>query len=51
MIESRRPDLERIVENIEEASASIRDFADTIRRNPAKLLSDDEPRRLPETAD
>ena len=51
MIESRRPDLERIVENIEEASASIRDFADAIKRNPAKLLSDDEPRRLPETAD
>ena len=51
LIESRSPDLERIVENIEETSASIREFADTIKRNPAKLFSDDEPDRLPETAD
>jgi hypothetical protein len=51
LIESRSPDLERIVENIEETSASIREFADTIKRNPAKLFSDDEPERLPETAD
>lgn len=51
MIESRRPDMERIVENIEEASASIREFADAVKRNPAKLLSGDEPGRLPETAD
>lgn len=51
LIESRRPDIDRIVENIEEASSSLREFADAIRHNPARLLSGEEPSRLPETSE
>ena len=51
LIESRRPDVDRIVENINEAASSIREAADVIRRNPSRLLSGDEPSRLPETSE
>ncbi|MBQ5794735.1 MAG: MCE family protein [Kiritimatiellae bacterium] len=51
LIEGRRPDIDRIVENINEAVSSIREAADVIRRNPSRLLSGDEPSRLPETSE
>jgi hypothetical protein len=49
MVDNFQPGVERIVENLEEASSSIRDAAEAVKRNPARLLSDDEPEALPET--
>jgi hypothetical protein len=49
MVDGFQPGVERIVENLEEASSSIRDAAEAVKRNPARLFSDDEPEALPET--
>jgi ABC-type transporter Mla subunit MlaD len=51
MVEGHQGKIAKIVENLEEASESIREFADTVKRNPASLLSEDVPERLDETSD
>ena len=38
-----------ILDNLREASASLRDFANEIRSNPSLLLRSNDPERLPET--
>jgi paraquat-inducible protein B len=49
MISSRQGDIERILLNLEEATAALKDFAEAVRNNPARILSGDDPAPLPET--
>jgi len=49
LLESYQPELERMVKNLEEASSAVRDFTETVRRNPATLLRGDVPEPLTET--
>lgn len=49
LMESYQPEVERMVKNLEEASASLKVFSDTIRENPATLLHGREAERLTET--
>lgn len=50
MLSSRHGDIERILVNLEDAAAALRDFAESVKRNPARLLSGDDPEPLPETS-
>ena len=49
LLESYQPEVERMFKNLEEASASLKVFSDTIRDNPAVLLRGREAERLSET--
>lgn len=49
MVSSRQAEFSSIVDNLEEATDSLKDFAEAIRRKPSLLLSSDEPEPLPET--
>jgi len=49
LMESYQPEIERMVKNLEEATASLKVFSDTIRENPATLLHGYEAERLTET--
>ena len=49
LLESNAGNLGEILANLREASASLRDFAEEIKANPALLLRSNDPERLPET--
>ena len=49
LLESYQPEVERMFKNLEEASASLRVFADTVRDNPAVLFRGRTAERLSET--
>ena len=49
LMESYQPEIERMVKNLEEATASLKVFSDTIRENPATLLRGHEAAPLTET--
>lgn len=49
MMESYQPELERLVKNMEEASSSLKGFAEIIERNPSALLRGQEREPLEET--
>ena len=49
LLESNSGNLGEILANIRDASASLRDFAETIKSNPSLLLRSNDPDRLPET--
>ena len=51
MLESYQPELERTMRNLEDATASLRVFAETIKNNPATLLRGTEAEPLPETTE
>ena len=50
LMESYQPEFERMVKNIEEASASFKVFAETIERNPSTLLRGQSLEPLEETS-
>lgn len=50
LISSRQREFSEFMRNIEEASSSLRDFADAVKRNPSLLLSGGNPRPLEETS-
>ena len=49
LLESYQPEVERMFKNLEETSASLKVFSETIRDNPAVLLRGREAERLSET--
>lgn len=49
LLESYQPEVERLFKNLEETSASLKVFSETIRDNPAALLRGREAERLSET--
>jgi len=49
LLESYQPELERMVKNLEEASSAVRDFTETIRRNPTTLIRGEALEPLEET--
>lgn len=49
ILQSESGKLSEILDNIREASSSLRDFADNIKNNPSVLLRSNDPEALPET--
>ena len=49
LLESNGGNIGEILDNLREASSSLRDFANEIKANPAALLRSSDPERLPET--
>ena len=49
LLESNNGNIGEILDNIREASASLRDFANDIKSNPSLLIRSNDPERLPET--
>ena len=49
LLESNGGNIGEILDNLREASSSIRDFANEIKANPSALLRSNDPERLPET--
>ena len=49
LLESNGGNVSEILDNLREASSSLRDFATEIKSNPALLLRSNDPDRLPET--
>ena len=50
LLESNSGNIGEILDNVREATASLRDFANEIKSNPSLLLRSNDPERLPETA-
>ena len=48
-LETRRADIDRIIENCAEASSSLRDMASELKRNPSLIIRERRPGRLDET--
>ena len=48
-LESRQGDVEKTVENLSDAAASLREFADEVKGNPSLILRDRRPEPLDET--
>lgn len=49
LLESNSGNITEILDNLREASSSLRDFANEIKSNPSALLRSSDPDRLPET--
>lgn len=49
LLEANRPEFERMLGNLEDASASLKAFADRLRENPAVILRGTVQKPLPET--
>lgn len=49
ILQSESGKLSEILDNVREASSSLRDFADHIKNNPGSLLRSNDPEALPET--
>ena len=50
IISSRQAEFANIVRNLEDATDSLRDFAEAVKNNPSLLLSGEDPPPLPETS-
>lgn len=50
LISARQAEFGNIVRNLEDATDSLKDFAEAVKRNPSLLFSGDDPRPLPETS-
>ena len=49
LLESNSGNIGEILDNVREATAALRDFANEIKSNPSLLLRSNDPERLPET--
>ena len=49
LLETNGGNVSEILDNLREASSSLRDFANEIKSNPSLLLRSNDPDRLPET--
>ena len=49
LLETNSGNINEILDNLREASSSLRDFANDVKSNPSLLLRSNDPDRLPET--